>query len=309
MADIKIRIGTRASKLAMAQTTTVASLLTHAHPGIAIEVVEIRTEGDANTSQPLEEIGGVGLFTKQIEQALIEQRVDLAVHSAKDLPSVMVDPLMLAAVPEREVIEDAWLARDNTPMAAIRDGMVVGTSSPRRRAQLLAKHPGAEVRDIRGNVQTRLAKLERGEYDALLMARAGLKRLDLDSIITEVLPPDRFLPACGQGALALQCRVDDEMTAKAVSALDHADSRRCLEVERHLLFKLQAGCSAAVGGWARLENNRLRLSAIVLDSYGKTSITTDMTAEQSMADLALAESVAQNLIAQGALALIEQAHE
>ncbi|MBU0983664.1 MAG: hydroxymethylbilane synthase [candidate division Zixibacteria bacterium] len=304
MPDSVLRIGSRGSKLALAQAEYTAALLRRTHPDLTIEMVTITTTGDRDRRSSLSSIGGTGLFTKQIEQALIDDQIDVAVHSAKDLPSVMTGGLALGAVPPREVHADVWISRDNSPVETAGDGTRVGTSSPRRKAQILNARPGVTVGSIRGNVETRLRKLANGEFDAVLMALAGLKRLGLDNRVTQILDTDRFLPAPGQGALAVQIRQDDTTVADIVSGINHQDSRRCLEIERLLLKRLEAGCSTPVGGLARIAGAGVTLEAVVLDSEGSVSIFAKHTATLDDSDDLLVQTVVNQLLTQGAKALI-----
>ncbi len=300
----QIRVGTRGSKLALAQTHLMLADLRRIYPEENFDVIIIKTEGDQDQETALEKIGGVGLFTKKIEAALLDETIDIAVHSAKDLPSVMTAGLAIGAVPMREDCRDAWLSRRGEKLADIKSGAVVGTSSPRRRAQVMYHRPDLKVMDIRGNVDTRLRKLEEGQYDAILMARAGLNRLGLEGNITETLPMNKFLPAPGQGFLLVQIRADDKTARALTEPLDRPESRRCLEIERKLLEILKAGCSAAVGGYAEIVAGRASLQAVVLDKQGRRRLY--KAAETALADgNSLAKSVAADLIRQGAEELID----
>jgi len=292
--------------LATAQANLVAELLSRFNPEYNFDLVKITTAGDLDNQSPLPEIGGAGVFTKKIEQELIIGTIDIAVHSAKDLPSVMTNGLIIGAVPKRAAAEDIWIARNGKKLTEIESGSVVGTSSPRRRAMLFNFRPDLKVKDIRGNVQTRLRKLDDGEYDAIIMAYAGLIRCGLAAKITEILPYDIFLPAPGQGALAIQIRSHDIKITNLVKPIDDADSHRCLDLERQLLFKLNAGCSAAVGGLATIENAILTLQVTVLDKSGLKRLHSIGRSKSEKDDFRLVDDVVNELCSQGAKELIER---
>lgn len=298
------RIGTRASRLARAQTGQVADLLSRLKPEIQLETVEITTKGDADQKTALEKMGGQGLFTKQIEKTLLDNEIDIAVHSAKDLPSVMTQNLVLAAVPERESVADAWVSASGTKLADLAAGAVIATGSPRRRAQLLNLNSDIKVEGIRGNVDTRLKKVFDGQYDGIIMAHAGLIRAGLEDRITELLDPETFVPAPGQGALAIQTRVDDEASIALASSIDRPEDHRCIDIERKLLEKLEAGCSTPVGGWARVSGERLCLTAVVLDRSGQTRLCVEHDIALDEYDDSLVSNVVNRLLQQGARELI-----
>jgi len=306
-----IRIGTRSSRLALSQAGEVVSLIRMADSRIKVELVKVTTEGDTDRSTALEKMGGYGLFTKAIERQLLEGRIDIAVHSAKDLPSKLTPGLMISAVPVRESCQDAWLSRDSLKLARMKAGACVGTGSPRRRAQLLYIRPDLDVKDIRGNVDTRLEKLRAGEYAAVIMAHAGLKRIGLQdsSEITELLDVESFLPAPGQGALAVQTRTDDSETSILVESIDDPASHRCLDIERSLLARLNAGCSTPIGALAIMEGDRVRLSAVVLDNDGKSRlyVTFDIAREED--NTSLVDHVADRLFEMGAAELLAERDE
>jgi len=315
MADKIIKVGTRGSKLAVTQAGWALSLLARKNPGIRFELETITTTGDTDHTSSLEKIGGTGVFTKKIEAELLAGSVDMAVHSAKDLPSVMTEGLAIGAIPVRESCEDVWISRLASSVANTARNSVVGTSSPRRRAQLLYMRPDLRIKDIRGNIETRLRKLTDGEYDAIIMARAGLKRADLDHNIHEILDPVHFVPAPGQGSLLVQIRGDDQKAAEYAAPINDPLSLRCLLIERKLLEILKAGCSAAVGGWARLERDEvtltteLKLTAVVLDKNGKTRLYIDESIDPEQPDDKLVTLVTDKLISQGAIKIIESYNE
>ncbi len=270
-----LRIGTRGSDLARWQANWVADALRAAHPGLRVEIVEIKTRGDRDRATSLTQMGGQGVFTKEIQRALLDGSVDLAVHSLKDLPTMAVAGLTLAAVPPREDPRDALIAPAARTLDALPAGARIGTSSPRRRALLLANRPDARVVELRGNVETRLRQALEGTLDAVVLAAAGLSRLGLSEHVTETLAAPRFLPAVGQGALGLECRDDDDVTRARVRALDHPATHAAVIAERALLEALQGGCLAPLAAWARVEaphadasSTRLTLSAILLSPDG-----------------------------------------
>jgi hydroxymethylbilane synthase len=264
-----IRIGTRGSKLALWQAGWVKSQLTEA--GYDAELVNITTSGDVST-RPLSEVGGQGLFTKEIQRELLADRVDVAVHSLKDLPTLPVPTLVLAAVPERETTEDCLVSRTRTAFEDLPVGSRIGTGSSRRQAQLRAWRGDVDVLDIRGNVDSRLRKLQEGEYDAIVLAVAGLTRLGLAEHITQRLSQDRMLPAIGQGALGLECRESDHEARGALSVLNDPPSMAAVLAERSLLANLLGGCLAPVAAHGTVVDQKLMLRARVLSVDGKQQI-------------------------------------
>lgn len=266
-----LKIGTRGSALARWQSGWVADRLRALHPGLTVELVEVRTQGDRDRNSPLAQIGGTGLFTKEIQRALLDGEVDAAVHSLKDLPTQRVPGLVLAAVPPREDLADALIAPVHQSLDALPAGATVGTGSPRRRAQLLYLRPDLRVESIRGNVETRLKMA--GRLDAVVLAMAGLNRLGLEGSVTERLAPPRFLPAVGQGALGLECRDDDRRTAEALAILDDPTTHRAVKAERAALAELEGGCVIPLGAWGRESSpGRLALDVAVWDVDGRESL-------------------------------------
>ena len=270
-------LGTRASALARTQTGLVASALTSAWPGLRCETRVLDTAGDRTQASgaPLPEIGGKGLFTEELERALRDGEIDVAVHSLKDLPTEDAEGVVVGAVPAREDPGDCLVSRAGV-LADLPDGSVVGTSSLRRAAQLLAVRPSLDVRTIRGNVDTRVRKVRDGEYDATVLAAAGIRRLGLEDEVTEWLPHDVMLPAPGQGALAVQCRADDDPMLELVRALDDAPTRVEVEAERAFLRSLGAGCSAPVAALAAsVTTPRVRLQGLVASVDGREVVRVD----------------------------------
>ena len=260
-----LRLGTRRSALATTQSTWVADCLRAL--GHEVELVEVSTEGDLDRATPLAQLGGTGVFVSALRAALTEGRVDLAVHSLKDLPTAPDDATTVAAMPAREDPRDALVARDGLTLGELPAGASIGTGSPRRRAQLEALGLGLVVTGLRGNVDTRLRAVSEGRLDAVILAAAGLRRLGRIGEATELLDPIQMLPAPGQGALAVEVRAGDAVTASVVAALDHADTRTCVTAERALLAELEAGCSAPVGALAEVvegvDGPELSLRAVV----------------------------------------------
>lgn len=280
MSDV-IRLGTRASALARWQADWVAGQLQHV--GVAVEMVLITTQGDVK-SGPIGSLGGQGLFTKEIQRALLDDRIDLAVHSLKDLPTDPIEGLSLTAVPERESPKDVLVSRDGSLFETIATGARVGTGSMRRRAQLLHARGDLTIHGIRGNVDTRLKQLDAGKYDAIVLAEAGLKRLGLAVRITQVLPTSLILPAIGQGALGLETRADDIETRQCVGCLNDPGTHCSVIAERKLLASLRGGCLAPIGAWGRVDNDRLVLDAVVLDPQGDTRLTTHVSGAPDQAE-------------------------
>ena len=310
-----VRVGTRASALALTQTRMVAAQLA-AEGDVAVELVRITTEGDRLTGS-LVNLGGTGVFVTALRDALLDGRCDVAVHSLKDLPTGAADGLTIAAVPERADPRDALCARDGLTLATLPPGSRVGTGSPRRAAQLLLARPDLVVVEIRGNVDTRLHRVAPGDLDAVVLAAAGLARLDRLDAATELLDPDLMAPAPGQGALAVEARTADvadagSPLARALAALDHAPSRLAVTAERALLARLEAGCAAPVGTHARLEAHRLTLDAVVCRPDGTAQLRRALaipllpgTADRLEAAGRLGADLADVLLADGAGELAE----
>jgi hydroxymethylbilane synthase len=311
---LTLRIGTRGSRLARWQAEWVANRLRGCHPGLNVALVEIRTQGDHDRSSPLAAIGGTGLFTKEIQRAVLDGSVDIAVHSLKDLPTEGPDRLVLAAVPKREDVADALIAPVHRILQSLPAGSRVGTSSLRRRAQLLHMRPDIQVVSIRGNVETRLNQALEGKLDAVILAWAGLHRLDLHRHVTQRLAPPDFLPAVGQGALGIECRIDDVKTHTLLLLLDDAPTHRAVLAERTALAELEGGCLIPMAAWARDVDvdgdgdkpGQLALDAAVFDPDGSAHVSTALTGpREDPRELGL--RVARALRAQGAEPLLERA--
>lgn len=300
-----LRLGTRRSLLARTQSEHVAELLRAV--GHAVDLVEIVTEGDVSTA-PLSSLGGVGVFASALREALLDGRIDLAVHSLKDLPTAPVDGLTLAAVPPRHDPRDVLIGRDGLTLAELGDGARIGTGSPRRAAQLRALGLGLQIVDLRGNVESRMARVSDGELDGIVLARAGLSRIGRADEATEVFDPLQLLPAPGQGALAVECRSDDERLLGICAGLDDEPSRACVLAERAVLAQLQGGCAAPVGAlaeWAEGEDGpELYLRAVVAAPDGSEDLRRSLTG--AVADPEeLGRRLARVLIEDGAFELVE----
>lgn len=300
----RLRIGTRGSRLAVTQAEAVGAMLAEAWPGVACETVRISTRGDRQLDRPLPAIGGKGLFTQEIGQALLDGDVDLAVHSLKDLPaSASMPGLMVAAIPARAPANDALIATDGLALETLRQGARVGTSSPRRVAQLLAVRPDLQPQSIRGNVDTRLRKLREGQVDALVVALAGLVRLGLAEEATQVLPFELMLPAPGQGALAAEIRADNAPVAEMLSRIGDPATTAAVTAERALLQALGGGCSLPLGALAAGDGDTLVLRAALVSLDGRRAARA--TCEGPASDpQGLARHVADELRAQGADAIL-----
>jgi hydroxymethylbilane synthase len=272
-----LRIGTRGSALALWQANHIADRLRPLAAPRPVELVIIVTRGDVDIDRSLSAIGGEGLFTKEIQKALLDGRADVAVHSLKDLPTVPTEGLTLAAVPERGPTGDVFVSLKHARFDDLPEGAVVATGSLRRRAQLLHRRPDLQLRELRGNVDTRLKKLAEEGYDAIILAEAGLVRLGRGEAITEILDPSWMLPAVGQGALGLECRTDDAMTHDLLAALDHAPTRQAVLAERALLLALGGGCQVPLGALGRVEGNELTLRAAVLSPDGRKCLSGETT--------------------------------
>lgn len=304
-----LRIGTRGSELALWQAHHVATLLSRldgAEGRLTIQIVEIRTEGDHVLDRPLSEVPGKAFFTKEIEEALAAGHVDLAVHSLKDLPTELPAGLALAAVLEREDPRDVWLAKGGgtgAGLATLPAGGRVGTSSLRRRALLARHRPDLELVDLRGNVPTRVRRVEEGKYDAIILAAAGVKRLGLERHITEYLPLDRFLPAVAQGAVAVEIRGGDDATRDWVRRLDHPPTHLATAAERALLATLEGGCQVPVGALATLSGEVLTLTSEVVSLDGSRHVSGRKSGPVSRPE-ELGRALAAELIAGGAAEIL-----
>jgi hydroxymethylbilane synthase len=299
-----LRIGTRGSLLAKWQAEFVRKLLFQ-KLGAEAEIIVIKTTGDKLQQAPFAQIGGKGVFIKELEEALLEEEVDLAVHSVKDVPTDVPSRLCFPAVCRRQDVRDCLVAAKGATLATLREGARVGTSSLRRQAQLRHVRPDLDVRELRGNVDTRLRKVESGEYEAVMLAKAGLDRLGLASRISEVLPPDVCMPAVGQGAIAVEARLKDEELGDALAVLDDPETRQSIMAERALLATLQGGCQVPLGAWARIERGELVMEAVVCSADGQQYVKQRASAQPDQAR-ELGQRVAQMLIDAGAASILEE---
>jgi hydroxymethylbilane synthase len=295
---MKIRIGSRGSALALWQAEHVRGRLMALGHGVSITV--ITTTGDRVLDRRLESVGGKGAFLKEIEEAMLAGEIDLAVHSLKDVPTALPEGLRLCAYLERADPRDAFISREGHTLAKLPAGSRVGTTSLRRQAQLRAWRPDLVLLDLRGNVDTRLRKLQEGEFDAILLAMAGLTRLGRESEVTEAISPGVILPAPGQGAIALECRESD--VAAAVAPLNHPATQRCVTAERTFLAALGGGCNVPLGAYAEEVGAELRLRTLVARADGSAALTGEALGLEPMA---LGEAVARDLLARGAGELLQ----
>jgi hydroxymethylbilane synthase len=299
-----LRIGTRGSLLAKWQAEFVRKQLFQA-TGVEAEIVIIKTAGDKLHQAPLTQIGGKGVFIKELEEALLDESVDLAVHSVKDIPTDTPSRLCFPAVCRRDDVRDCLVSSNGATLANLRQGARVGTSSLRRQAQLRHIRPDLDTREIRGNVDTRLRKVESGEYDAILLAKAGLDRLGWSQRITEILSPDLCMPAVGQGAIAVEARLKDTEAADLLAKLDDAGTRTAIIAERAMLGALHGGCQVPIGAWARIERGELVLEACVCSVDGVQYVKQRAAAPPEQA-AQLGEHMARLLMEAGAQSILEE---
>jgi len=303
----RLVVGTRGSALALKQTDIIVEQLRKAHPDVefVVELRSISTEGDRQSKVPLTQIAGRGVFVKDIEMALLAGEVDIAVHSLKDMPSVTTPGLTIAAVSEREDPRDVLVSKERYSFEALPNKATVGTSSTRRSAQLLAHRPDLQIRPLRGNVDTRLRKALDGEYDAIVVAAAGVLRLDRESDITEYLSYELCLPAVGQGVLAVETRDDDEDAIALVSSIDCTEVHNCITAERVFLHELGGGCLIPIAGFGTAEEEKLRLRGMVCSPDGCTIIRDETTGELSN-PTAVARALVEKFLQQDAQKVIQE---
>lgn len=299
-----LRIGSRGSILARWQAEFVRKQLFQI-AGVEAEIIIIKTSGDKMQQAPLTQIGGKGIFIKELEEALLDESVDLAVHSVKDIPTETPSRLSFPAVCRRDDVRDCLVSNSGTMLANLKQGARVGTSSLRRQAQLRHHRPDLDIRELRGNVDTRLRKVESGEYDAIVLSKAGLDRLGWGGKITEPISTEISLPAVGQGAIAIESRVKDQEIADVLGKLDDNETRTAIIAERALLAKLQGGCQVPVGAWARFERSELLMEAVVCSVDGKEYVRQKATAPAEQA-AQLGEHLAQVLIDSGARNILDE---
>jgi hydroxymethylbilane synthase len=292
-------IGTRGSKLALWQAEWVRSTLTQQFPGVAVELSIIKTQGDKILDVPLAKVGGKGLFVKEIEEALLHGRADVAVHSMKDMPSEVPAALVIGAIPEREIATDVLIARGGLTLMQIPAGGVIGTSSLRRAAQIRHLRPDLEVVPLRGNVETRIRKLDTDQLSAVVLAAAGVKRLGIEHRITEHLDEESMLPAVGQGALCIEIRDGDPRIGPMVAALDHPATRTVVSGERAFLKRLQGGCQVPIAGHGRLDGAHFTLTGLVADVDGSAVIKHRLSGPAASAER-IGIELAEILLSRGA---------
>lgn len=296
---MKIRIATRKSPLALWQANFVKQNLLLAHKDLTVELIPMVTQGDIILDSPLSKIGGKGLFVKQLEQAILNNEADIAVHSIKDIPAQFPEGLMLAAICQRDEVRDAFVANKYASLNDLPEGAIVGTSSLRRQCQLRSHFPHLIIKDLRGNVGTRLNKLDDEQYDAIILASVGLKRLSLEHRITQYIGTDLMLPAVGQGAIGIESRTDDKQILDIISVLDDKESRACIQAERAMNNALQGGCQVPIAGYCRLNNDELVLQGLVGRVDGSKIIKQQITGFINEAE-SLGEKLAKQLLNQGA---------
>ncbi|MTH47586.1 hydroxymethylbilane synthase [Intestinirhabdus alba] len=305
MLDNVLRIATRQSPLALWQAHYVKDALIAHHPGLAVELVPMVTRGDVILDTPLAKVGGKGLFVKELEVALLENRADIAVHSMKDVPVEFPEGLGLVTICQREDPRDAFVSNRYASLDELPAGSVVGTSSLRRQCQLAERRPDLVIRSLRGNVGTRLSKLDNGDYDAIILAAAGLKRLNLESRIRCALSPEVSLPAVGQGAVGIECRLDDARTRALLAPLNHHETALRVRAERAMNTRLEGGCQVPIGSYAEILNGELWLRALVGAPDGALMVRGERRGSPENAEQ-MGVSLAEELLNNGARAILTE---
>lgn len=302
-----VRIATRQSPLALWQAEFVKAQLEHFHPNIKVELVTMVTKGDKILDTPLAKVGGKGLFVKELETAMLEGRADIAVHSMKDVPVEFPEGLGLEVICEREDPRDAFVSNKYKSLDELPQGSVVGTSSLRRQCQIRAARPDLVIRDLRGNVGTRLGKLDAGEYDAIILAAAGLIRLEMPERIASFIEPEQCLPAVGQGAVGIECRLDDERIKELLAPLEHTETRQRVLAERALNKRLEGGCQVPIGSYCVIDGDNFWLRALVGNPDGSVMLTEE--ARGSLADAEqTAIDMADKLLDRGGREILQQVY-
>lgn len=308
MGNNKIVIGTRASKLALWQAEWVKSCLIEADPSLEVELLKIKTTGDKILDVPLAKVGGKGLFVKEIEEAILRGEADIAVHSMKDVPTDLPEGLHIGALLKREDPRDAFISKAAGSLKQLKQGAVLGTSSLRRACQLLRVRPDLKITSLRGNLDTRLRKLDEGLFDAVILAVAGVKRLGFTDRITEVLDPAIMLPAIGQGAVGVECRVDEQKANKLLEALNHPETAVCVQAERAFLRKLEGGCQVPIAAHARLTaEGRMEMDGLVGSESGDKIVTAHAEGSTEEAG-AIGIALAEDLLSQGAKEILAEVY-
>lgn len=301
----RLRIATRKSPLAMWQAEFVKAELEKAHPGLVVELIPMSTKGDKILDVPLAKIGGKGLFTKELEDQMLSGEADLAVHSMKDVPMELPQGFALSAILERHDPTDAFVSNKYANLDELPQGAILGTSSLRRQAQFQALRPDLEVRFLRGNVGTRLSKLDAGDYDAIVLATSGLERLELHERIRTRMAPEQCLPAVAQGALGIETLADDTETQALVAVLNHADTETVVKAERAMNHKLDGGCQVPIGGYALLQDGEVWLRGLVAETDGSHIVRKEGRAPQAEAE-ALGQKIGQALLEDGAREILQK---
>jgi hydroxymethylbilane synthase len=299
----KVTIGTRGSALALWQARYVAAEIEKAHPRIKVDLMTIKTQGDKILDAPLSKIGTKGLFTKEIEEALLDQRVDLAVHSMKDLPTDLPAGLTIGAIMKREDPRDVFISRDSRPLSAIKPGERIGTSSLRRRAFILNSYPELDIVSIRGNVDTRLRKIESEGLAGIILAHAGVLRMGFADRVTQTFQPEFMIPAIGQGALAIEIRIDDPETTEMVEHLDHPETAACVRVERAFLRRMGGGCQVPMAAYCIREDGRYLVNAAVVHPDGAPIFRESMTTDSPHPSIGV--TIADSLVQKGAAEVLK----
>lgn len=302
-----IRIATRKSPLALWQAEDVKRRLQEAHPGLEVELVTMTTKGDKLLDSPLAKIGGKGLFVKELEAGMLEGTADIAVHSMKDVPVDFPEGLHLAVILERENPFDAFVSNTYANPDELPEGARVGSCSLRRQCQLKARIPGVELLNLRGNVNSRLAKLDAGEFDAIILAKAGLLRLEMPERVRFEMPPEQSLPAVGQGAVGIECRIDDEDTNALLAPLADPETTIRVTAERAMNKRLNGGCQVPIAGYAELDGEVLRMRGLVGSADGQTLLYSEKFGTRSDPE-SLGIAIAEDLLAQGAGAILDAIH-
>ncbi len=302
--SMKLRIGTRGSALALWQAEYVESALKRIYPNLETERIIIKTEGDRDRKSSLTQIGGQGVFTKTIEQALLQERIDVAVHSLKDLPSTMSDGLTIAAVPPRAPVEDVLISRDGKTLDEMPQGAKIATGSIRRRCQLLALRPDLQMADLRGNIHTRLRKLHEQNLDGIIMARAALERLGIRDVPYQIFAPEVMIPSVGQAAIGVQIRSDDLSVGRLVAALNDQATYQCVMAERTVLRELDTGCQFPMGAYGKITDGQMHLTAFVGSVDGKQIIRATEVGQPTRFK-ELGHRLAQKLLQAGAASLLK----
>lgn len=302
-----LRIATRESALALWQANYVKDRLEQAHPDLIVELVPMTTKGDQILDTPLAKVGGKGLFVKELEVAMLEGRADIAVHSMKDVPVDFPDGLMLHTICEREDPRDAFVSNNFTDFESLPEGSVVGTSSLRRQCQIKALRPDLIIKDLRGNVNTRLRKLDEGQYDAIILAAAGLIRLEMPERIKQYMPTEVLLPANGQGAVGIECRADDAQVQGYLSVLEHTETRVRVLAERAMNRKLEGGCQVPIGAFAEVQGEQIELRGLVGALDGSEIIRGNIQGSVNEAEN-LGEQLAQELLDKGAHTILKEVY-